>query len=421
MAVTIATSEDAVVTNPNFQRKLVRLSDGTLYCVYHKMLAGQFQIYVKKSTNNGLTWTDETRISTYAGMDAYNNFYPSIAVDGNNHLHVVFYGKATGYTAINQIWYAKYDENWATPVRISTYSNMSSHHQRYPSIAVDGNNHLHVVFYGKATGYTTSDQIWYAKYTDSWATPVRISTYAGMDAYNNFYPSIAVDGNNHLHVVWAGKATGYTTNNQIWYAKYTDSWATPVRISTYAGMDTNTQGNPCITVDGNNYLHVVWEGKATGYTNYRQVWYAKYDENWATPVRISTYSNMSSYIQRYPSIAVDNNNYLHAVWKGMATGFTDYDKVWYAEYTTSWATPECLQTTGRNQYPNLRWSRYPSSNQVTTTLDYVFVEGTASPYNIMFDYVSLIVGWTGKVSGVTDPAKVMGVEVANIAKVKGVA
>lgn len=31
-----------------------------------------------------------------------------------------------------------------------------------------------------------------------------------------------------------------------------------------------------------------------------------------------------------------------------------------------------------------------------------------------------VVGWTGKISGVTDPAKVMGVEVANIAKVKGV-
>lgn len=30
------------------------------------------------------------------------------------------------------------------------------------------------------------------------------------------------------------------------------------------------------------------------------------------------------------------------------------------------------------------------------------------------------VGWTGKISGVTNPAKIMGVDVANIAKVKGV-
>ena len=31
-----------------------------------------------------------------------------------------------------------------------------------------------------------------------------------------------------------------------------------------------------------------------------------------------------------------------------------------------------------------------------------------------------VVGWTGKISGVTNPAKIMGVDVANIAKVKGV-
>ena len=31
-----------------------------------------------------------------------------------------------------------------------------------------------------------------------------------------------------------------------------------------------------------------------------------------------------------------------------------------------------------------------------------------------------VVGWTGKISGVTNPAKIMGVEVGNIAKVKGV-
>jgi len=33
---------------------------------------------------------------------------------------------------------------------------------------------------------------------------------------------------------------------------------------------------------------------------------------------------------------------------------------------------------------------------------------------------TVVVGWTGKISGVTNPAKIMGVDVANIAKVKGV-
>lgn len=40
--------------------------------------------------------------------------------------------------------------------------------------------------------------------------------------------------------------------------------------------------------------------------------------------------------------------------------------------------------------------------------------------SIYCDYTPTVVGWTGKISGVTNPAKVMGVDVANIAKVKGI-
>jgi len=130
---------------------------------------------------------------------------------------------------------------------------------------------------------------------------------------------------------------------------------------------------------------VVWHGKATGYTSYYQVWYAKYNGSWSTPVRISTYSGMDSNNQYAPSIAVDTNDYLRVMWRGKATGYTDYEKVWYTSYESSWGTPECLQPTGQNRFPNIRWSRYPPSNRVLDRVDYVFISGTSSPYNITFD------------------------------------
>lgn len=391
---TIATSEDLDATAFSTQRKLVRTSDGTLYAVYHKQLATQHQIYVAKSVNGGATWTNATRISTYAGMESYYQWAASIAVDSNDHLHVVWIGRATGYTTHIQVWYAKYTTSWAAPVRISTYDGMDSYHQNEPSITIDSNNYLHVVWVGPATGYESYNQVWYAKYDTSWATPIRISTYAGMESHNQLTASIAVDNNNNLHVVWAGTATGYAGANQIWYAKYTTSWATPIRISTYAGMQSCHQYLPTIAVDSSNYLHVVWHGYVTTYVPYYHIWYAKYDTSWTTPVYISTYAGMESYHQSFPSIAVDSNNYLHVVWHGKATGYTDYDKVWYARYDTSWINPTVLQATGQNIYPNFRWSRYPTSNQVTTRLDYVFTNGTTSPCNIMFDYLTLIESYT---------------------------
>lgn len=52
----------------------------------------------------------------------------------------------------------------------------------------------------------------------------------------------------------------------------------------------------------------------------------------------------------------------------------------------------------------------------------LYVTKTASPYNVRFAFLTMAppVGWTGTISGVTNPSHIMGVAVANIAKVKGV-
>jgi len=357
--VSIAQCDHAFVTAYCSVRKLVRTRDGTLYAVYNKTLAGVHQLYVKKSVDDGATWTDETRISTYAGMQNYYQRDGSIAVDSSDHLHVVWRGMATGYTTRNQIWYAKYTTSWAPPVRISTVAGMATNTQGPPGIAVDSSDYLHVVWVGLTISPPANYQVWYNKYTGSWAGPVRISTYTNMATYPQYMPGIAVDSSDHLHVVWFGKATGYTTIYQIWYAEYTDSWVTPVRISTYTNMATYNQWDPSIAVDASDHLHVVWHGKATGFTTVDQIWYAKYTTSWVAPVRISTYTNMATYAQTYPSIAVDDDDYLHVLWGGKATGYTNYDKIWHAEYTDSWATPEVLQPIGQNKHPNIRWSRWP--------------------------------------------------------------
>jgi len=351
----ITTAPSTSSTSMQFQRKLVRLSDGTLYVIYAK--GSPYQIYVAKSVDNGETWTDETLISTRDGMASYDQNYPSIAVDLDDNLHAVWCGKATGYTTDNQIWYAKYDGSWSTPVRISTRDGMSDYEQFPPSIAVDSAGNLHVVWYGRATGYTAWNQVWYAKYDGSWSTPLRISTYSGMENYSEQYACIAIDLEDNIHVTFFGAATGFPTYYQIWHVKYNGSWSTPVRISTAAGMNNKHQYNGCLAIDSNNHLHAVWYGKAAGDTRY-QIYYAKYDGSWQTPVRISTAAGMEDYNQQYSgSIAVDSDGHLYVVWYGKATGYTDYNKIWLAIYTDSWATPIVLQPIGENVNPNLRWSR----------------------------------------------------------------
>jgi len=187
-------------------------------------------------------------------------------------------------------------------------------------------------------------------------------------------------------VVWHGKADGFTAENQVWYNKYTTSWAGPTRISAYAGMQNYPNGAPSIAIDSNDYIHVVFYGTAPG-LGYSQIWYNKYITSWAGTIRISGGEEMQDKYQNYPSIAVDASDHVHVLWNGKATGYMDYDKLWRAKYVTSWGDPELLQDMDYElTYANLRWSRYPSSNIPYDGVDYVFTKtAVAPPFYIYWD------------------------------------
>lgn len=346
----VTTVSDNMTSVPTSQRKFVKTSS-KLYVVYNTLLAGKDQIYVIESADSGVTWTNATRISTYDGMNVQYQKYPSMAVDSAGNLHVVWNGKATGFTTKDQIWYAKFDgSSWSSPVQISTAAGMSTREQIRPCIAIDSADNLHVVWAGTATGFTTYKQIWYTKFDGSWSTPVRISTYANMaTAGGQTTPSITPDSVDNLHVVWSGFATGFTAP-QIWYAKYDGSWSSPVRISTYAGMDTEGtgQGHNSIAIDSGDVIHVVWSGPATGYESYEQIWYAKYDGSWSAPERISTDATMVNRYQYNPSVKAADSDVM-MIWESVDTPVV----LWMLTYGGALSM---VQSPGR--YPNFRWSMH---------------------------------------------------------------
>lgn len=344
------------------QRKLVRVSNGTLYAVHVRKLGPYYQIYVEKSEDEGATWIDETRISIYPTMNSWPHYEPSIAVDSNDTLHVVWKGRITEFPASTQIWYAN-SSAWVNATRISDVAGMDheDNWQTHPTIVVDSEDNLHILWQGKADGYA-SGQIWYKNYIESWSNPIRINT----DTRSQSGSSIAVDSEDNLHVVWGGRTAEYPDNTQIWYRNYNVSWGTITRISTYGGMESYDQYFPTIALDSLDELHVAWYGKATGFTTNYQIWYNKKSTSWAGPIRISTNTDMYDYDQEFPSIAVDSKDDIHVLWDGKTTSHAVYDKIWYAKYNVSWITPECIQEVGQNIHPCLRWSRWPDPASIPT-------------------------------------------------------
>jgi len=372
------------------QRKLARTSAGRLYAVYMLKLAGQYQIYIEESDDNGATWGNQTIISTFAGMDSYAQYEPAIAVDSNDYLHVVHRGKATGFTLSDQIWYTLYNGAWQPPVRISTLAGMDDYNvQKSPAVAVDSNDHVHVVWAGQDTTYNAADQIWYNMNDGGWAGPVIISTFAGMDTNTQRLPSIDIDSSDYVHVVWGGAANApYSVQDAIWYNVDSGGWVGPVCISDQVGANDHGQTDPCISVDLNDDLHVVWTGLADLYPANYQIWYQKKDGGgWAGTIRLSTAAGMSGYGQTRASVGSDWNDNIHVVWSGTdAPGEND---IWYTKYSGgAWSAPAEIQGMANvNTYPNIRCSFYPASkgNRPFDGCDYGWENGTADPYSIYYD------------------------------------
>jgi len=390
---TIDTPIDTVTANDataySNGRKIVKLSNDTLVSVY--TTGGSPQIYSASSNDGGITWIYIHKLSTKTGMSLYTNWQPAIAVDSSDNIFVVFAGLATEPLVTNeQIYFTEYTSGaWTAPVRISTNAGMEYNNQNRPSIAVSSTNIVYLVWDGANDG-TGIDKIWFTFLSAGvWETPAYISTGAGMVGNPQDVASVEVDGNNNVHVIWTGISAGNPSAEGINYSEYsTGSWSTPVVISTYAGMDLYNQSPGSIAFDSNNYIYVVFYGKATGFTTAEQVWFsANTGGGWSDPVRISTYAGMSTNAQLSPTIAVDSSNTLYVIWYGAATSLNLC--VWLNTKPTNngWGTPAPIKTDGIVNYPSIRWSEWPTTNGMTSSIDYVCT--TTSPLKVNYGSVAI--------------------------------
>jgi len=181
-------------------------ASGHIHVIWNSDLSGNYEIYVKKSTNGGISWSGAKRLTWNTGESRQ----PAIASDSSSNIHAVWYDWTPG----NMEVYYKRSTNggvsWSGTKRL-TWNTSGSWRQ---AVVIDQSNHIHVVWQDEISG---NYEIYHRKSTNGgvlWTGTKRLTWNSG----GSFRPKIAANSISDLHLVWEDYSPG---NYEIFYKKGT--------------------------------------------------------------------------------------------------------------------------------------------------------------------------------------------------------
>jgi hypothetical protein len=223
----------------------VAVSGLDVHVVWNDYRDGNFEVYYKRSTDEGFSWNSDVRLT----HDTLASMFPCIAAS-DSVVHVVWYAHPEGARNF-QIYYKRSTDkgtSWGLDTRLTN----STQNSLYPTIAVSG-THVNVAWSDSRDG---NYEIYTKRSTNegiNWEADTRI-TY---DTANSTIGSIAVSGFN-VHVVWSHGITG-PPFTEIYYTRSRDGGLTWEPTTTL----TRTSVGPSIAISGSK-VHVVWYDNRDG-------------------------------------------------------------------------------------------------------------------------------------------------------------
>jgi len=307
-----------------------------VYVVWRDTRYVNWEIFTKRSTDDGTTWEADTRLTN----DSSYSLDPSVAVSGT-YVHVVWDDNRDGTN--NYEIYTKcstdYGVTWGPDTRLS----FAPYGSGYPSVGVSGAD-IHVVWHDFRDG---NYEIYTKRSTDhgtTWGPETRLTNDIGV----SWYPSVAVSDST-VHVVWVDLRD--SGSGEIYYKRSTDHGAT-------WGPDTRLTNEPApsyqasVAVFDSN-VHVAWCDNRDGNIEIYTKRSTDNGTSWESDTRL-TYDTATS---RYPSLAVSGSN-VHLVWEDNRNG---NDEIYGKRSTnngTSWGSDTLLTTDSVNFWPSIAVSGY---------------------------------------------------------------
>jgi len=275
-------------------------SGGVVHVAWSDYSVPLGEIFYKRSTDSGGTWTGLQRLTWNSGI----SWPPSVAVDSGNKVHIIWGDRTPGNFEIFYKSSTDGGQTWTGLQRLTWNSGDS----RSQSIASDISGGIHVVWRDDSPG---NDDLFYKRSTDggaTWLGLVRLT----WNSYPSLEPSIAADTSSGIHVVWRDSML---TNDEIFYKRSTDNGATWSGIMRFT-WNVGFSAHPSVAADSGSGIHVVWLDSTP--MNY-EIFY-KVSTNgggaWSGLTRLTWNAGSSE----NPSAAADSGNGIHVVWQDDTPG-----------------------------------------------------------------------------------------------------
>lgn len=243
---------------PDFsEHPSVSVSGQLVFVVWHDEMWGDLEVFCKRSTDGGTTWGADTRLTNGAGYSAH----PSTVISGSN-IHLVWFDDKDGN---EEIYYKRSTDagtSWGAESRLTNNTSKSD----YPSIHISG-SFIHLVWREDRDGVSNTE-IYYKRSADegvTWGADTRITNNSGYSDIASVFSS-----GQAVHVVWYDDRDG-AGNTEIYYKRSTDggtSWESDTRLTN----NSSSSIYPSLTVSGSS-VHVVWYDRRDG--TYPEIYYKR--------------------------------------------------------------------------------------------------------------------------------------------------
>jgi hypothetical protein len=269
-----------------------------LHLIFFDERDGNREIYYKRSTNGGTSWSPDVRLTNNTAI----SHFPAIAVSGSV-VHVVWEEFRDGNA---EIYYKRSPDagvSWGADTRLTNNSAKSLS----PALAVFGSL-VHLTWFDQRDG---NNEVYYKRSEDggvSWGADTRLTNDLSASIYSAVAASEAI-----VHIAWEEHRDG---NGEIYYKRSTDggaTWGTDTRL-------TNNSANsfsPSIAVSGDD-VNIAWFDQRDGNLEIYDKHSTDSGSNWGTDKRVTTNAAVSN----YPSVSVSGSS-VHLVWFDERDGNTE--------------------------------------------------------------------------------------------------